>query len=483
MDTTRSAPRANVVVATLALVGTVAAMMQTLITPLLADLPRILHSTPSDTAWAVTVTLLVGAVFMPVAGRLGDMVGKRRMILVCLVPLVVGSAVCALASSVIPMIVGRGLQGMGLGIVALCVSLLRDTVPPEKLSTSVALISASLGIGSGLGLPVAAAVAQFASWRVMFWATAVIGVLLALAILKVVPKGAADAAGQRFDLPGTVALAIGLVCFLLAVSKGADWGWTAAPTLICFTGAVIVLLAWGWWELRTRDPLVDLRTTARPQVLLTNTASIFTGIGMYATMLVTPQILMLPTETGYGLGQSMLATGLWMLPGGLIQVFLSPVGGKLINSRGAKFTLMLGASVIAVGYAAALLLMGTAPGLMTAHMIIKGGVGIAYGAMPALIMGVVPRSQTSAANSFNSLMRSLGSSVGAAVIGVILAQMTTVTGNHALVSEGGFRIGLVIGCGVGILAAVISAVIPRAPRQENAERTTGRSREPEAATG
>ncbi|WP_151774773.1 hypothetical protein [Streptomyces abyssomicinicus] len=169
----------------------------------------------------------------------------------------------------------------------------------------------------------------------------------------------------------TFALSVGLLCFLLAVSKGATWGWTAASTLGCFVVAVVTLGAWGWWELRTPDPLADLRTTVRPQVLLTNVASIFTGIGMYATMLITPQILMLPTQTGYGLGQSMLAAGLWMLPGGLIQVFLSPVGGKLIDSRGAKFTLAVGATVIALGHVAALFLMGTAPGLMTAHMITR----------------------------------------------------------------------------------------------------------------
>jgi MFS family permease len=469
LNSTHKDARTNVVVATLALVGTIAAMMQTLITPLLTELPRILHADPSDTAWAVTISLLVAAVSTPVAGRLGDMVGKRRMILICIVPLVVGSAVCAVAGDVWTMIVGRGLQGMSLGIVALCVSLLRDVVPVEKLSTSVALISASLGIGGGLGMPVAAAVTQFTNWRVMFWATAVVGVLLALAVMKVVPAGAVAAKGQRFDLAGAVALSVGLLSFLLAISKGATWGWASTTTLACFVVAVLALLAWGWWELRTRDPLVDLRTTVRPQVLLTNVASIFTGIGMYATMLITPQLLMLPTTTGYGLGQSMLAAGLWMLPGGLIQVFLSPVGGKLIDLRGGKFTLGVGAAVIAAGYVAALFLMGTAPGLMVAHMIIKAGVGIAYGAMPALIMGAVPRSQTSAANSFNSLMRSLGTSVGAAVIGVVLAQMTHMAGGHALISESGFRVGLGTGCGVGVIAVLFSLAIPRVRRTETLE--------------
>lgn len=159
-------------VATLAFAGIVAAIMQTLVTPLIAELPQILNTTSSNSAWVITATLLVSSVCVPVSGRLGDLVGKRRMLLVCAVPLVGGSVVCALSSSVVPMIVGRGLQGMGMGMVPLGIALLRDVVPAEKLSSSIALVSASMGIGGGLGLPIAAAVAQYANWRALFWGSA-----------------------------------------------------------------------------------------------------------------------------------------------------------------------------------------------------------------------------------------------------------------------------------------------------------------------
>ncbi|MFE4722787.1 MFS transporter, partial [Streptomyces sp. NPDC056728] len=169
MDAPQPTARAGGVVATLAFAGTTAAIMQTLVTPLIAELPKILHTTSSNAAWVITVTLLVGAVCVPVTGRLGDLLGKRRMLLVCSVPLMAGSVVCALSSSVVPMIVGRGLQGMGMGMVPLGIALLRDVVAKEKLSSSIALVSASMGIGGGLGLPIAAAVAQYADWRVLFW--------------------------------------------------------------------------------------------------------------------------------------------------------------------------------------------------------------------------------------------------------------------------------------------------------------------------
>ncbi|MEU0835645.1 MFS transporter [Streptomyces sp. NPDC005969] len=469
MDGPQPTPRSGGVVGTLALAGTVAAIMQTLVTPLIADLPQILHTTSSNATWVITVTLLSAAVCVPVAGRLGDLLGKRKMLLASCVPLIVGSVVCALTSSAGMMIVGRGLQGMGMGVVPLGISLMRDLLPAEKLSSSIALVSASMGIGGGLGLPIAAAVAEYTSWRALFWGSAVLAALIAVMIWSFIPNVPAAAKGERFDLAGALGLGVGLVCLLLAISKGADWGWGSGSTLGLFAAAVVVLLVWGFWEMRTRDPLIDLRTTARPRVLLTNAASILIGVGMYAQMLIVPQLLQFPKATGYGLGQSMLAMGLWMAPAGLVMMVVSPFGGKLTNARGPKFTLVSGALVIAAGYGLSMALMGSTWGLLIVTVVISGGVGLAYGAMPALIMSAVPMSETAAANGFNALMRSLGTSIGAAVIGAVLSQMTVTMGGFTFASEDGFRVGLLIGGGVALLAAAVAAVIPGVARSAAAQ--------------
>ncbi|WP_245546067.1 MFS transporter [Nocardia higoensis] len=463
------AARPGLVVATLALAGTVAAIMQTLVTPLLPQLPQILHTSQSNATWVITVTLLAAAVFVPLSGRAGDLFGKRRVLLACTVPLIVGSVLCALASSVWPMIIGRGLQGIGMGMVPLGIALLRDVVPGEKMSSSIALVSASMGIGGGIGLPLSAAIAEYANWRVLFWLSAVLAVAIATLVWFVIPDVPPAAKGQHFDIVGAIGLGIGLICLLLGVSKGADWGWSSATTLGLLVAAVVVLIAWGAWELRSREPIVDLRTTARPRVLMTNITSIFVGIGMYASMLVLPQLLQYPAATGYGLGQSMLAAGLWMLPGGLMMMIVSPLGGKLTDARGPKVTLMCGALVLSLGYGLTQVLFGTAWGLMIALMVINGGVALAYGAMPALIMSSVPRTETAAANGFNTLMRSLGTSVGAAAIGAVLAQMTISMGEHTMTSEAGFRVALVIGGGVALVALLLASLIPAAPAPAEVE--------------
>ncbi|CAM5496403.1 MFS transporter [Streptomyces cyaneofuscatus] len=451
------------IVGILAFAGIVAALTQTLVVPLIAQLPTLFDTSASNASWVITATLLAAAVSTPVAGRLGDMYGKRRMLLVSLVPLILGSVVCALSSSVIPMIAGRGLQGLGMGVVPLGISLLRDVVPAQKLGPSIAIMSASMGVGGALGLPFAAAIAENTSWRVLFWVVAVLALAVGALILALVPADRpATAAAGRFDLPGAIGLGAALIALLLAVSKGADWGWGSTTTLTLFAAALILLPTWGWWELRLSDPLVDLRVTARPQVLMTNTASVLVGFAMYAQSLVVPQLLQLPEATGYGLGRSMLAMGLWMAPAGLMMMAMSPVGAKLSAAKGPKVTLAVGSLLIAAGYGLSVPLIGSGSpwSLLIVTLVCNSGVGFAYGAMPALIMSAVPPSETASANSFNALMRSIGTSFAAAVIGVVLARMTTDFGGIPLASENGFRVAMLIGCGVGLAAAVVAALIP-----------------------
>ncbi|WP_425954913.1 MFS transporter [Xylanimonas sp. McL0601] len=469
MPTPSPATHEGRIVAVLAYAGIVAAVMQTLVVPLITELPKLLSTTASNASWVITVTLLTGAVATPVAGKLGDMYGKRRIALVLTVPMILGSAVCALSSSLTPMVVGRGLQGLGIGIVPLGISLLRDVLPPARLHSSIALMSASMGIGGALGLPFAATVAEKADWHVLFWVATGMSALITVAVFLWVPSVRPDTEERaRFDFVGALGLGAALVCLLLAVSKGSDWGWASASVVGLLVATVAIVAAWGWFELRQDHPLVDLRVTARPQVLWTNVASFLVGFAMYAQSLVVPQLLELPAATGYGLGQSMIQMGLWMAPAGLVMMAMSPVGAKITGRFGAKVTLSLGALVIAVGYGAAQGLLGSAWGLLVVTLLCGSGVGLAYGAMPALIMAAVPHHETGAANGFNSIMRSVGSSVSAAVMGAVLARLTATTGGYTFPSLGGFRVALVIGAGVALVAAVVAALVPTASRTVDA---------------
>ncbi|MFG2683218.1 MFS transporter [Streptomyces sp. NPDC048392] len=460
MPASPAAPRPNAVVAVLAMAGIVVSLMQTLVIPIVPELPELLDAPASDAAWAVTATLLAAAVATPVFGRLGDMAGKRRMLLLSLGLLIGGSAICGLSDTLVPMVVGRALQGLSAAVIPLGISIMRDELPAERLAGATALMSASLGVGGALGLPTAALIADNLDWHMLFWLSGVLGAVALVLVLILVPESAVRTGG-RFDAPGGLGMATGLVCLLLAISKGADWGWGSGTTLGLFAAAVVILLVWGWWELRTPQPLVDLRTTARRQVLFTNLASIAVGFSMFAMSLVLPQLLQLPEATGYGLGRSLLTAGLVMAPSGLVMMAFAPVSAKVSKSRGPKATLMIGALIVAAGYGLNIVLMSEVWHLVLVSCVIGAGIGFTYGAMPALIMGAVPASETAAANSLNTLMRSIGTSVASAIAGVILAQMTVGLGGFALPSENAFKVVMALGVGAALLAFVIASFVPR----------------------
>ncbi|MFI7350909.1 MFS transporter [Streptomyces sp. NPDC049936] len=459
MPASPAAPRPNAVVAVLALAGIVVSLMQTLVIPIVPELPKLLDAPASDAAWAVTATLLAAAVATPVVGRLGDMAGKRRMLLLSLVLLIAGSAICGLSDTLVPMVVGRAMQGLSAAVIPLGISIMRDELPAERLAGATALMSASLGVGGALGLPAAALIADNLDWHMLFWVSGALGAVALVLVLALVPESAVRTGG-RFDVPGAIGMAAGLVCLLLAISKGADWGWSSGTTLGLFAAAVVILLVWGRWELRTPRPLVDLRTTARRQVLFTNLASIAVGFSMFAMSLVLPQLLQLPEATGYGLGRSLLTAGLVMAPSGLVMMAFAPVSAKVSKSRGPKVTLMIGALIVAGGYGLNIVLMSEVWHLVLVSCVIGAGIGFTYGAMPALIMGAVPASETAAANSLNTLMRSIGTSVASAIAGVILAQMTVTLGGFALPSENAFKVVMGIGAGAAVLAAALASFIP-----------------------
>ncbi|MFC4943574.1 MFS transporter [Pseudonocardia sp. GCM10023141] len=440
--------------------GMIASFMQTLVIPLIPSLPHLLSASPADASWVITVTLLTAAVMTPVAGRLGDLYGKRLVIVASLAVLVVGSVVVALSDTVIPAIIGRGLQGAAMGLIPVGISMMRDVLPAERVGSAIALMSATLGVGGAIGLPVSAFVAQNASWHALFWLAAGLGALGIVLVLAVVPESPVTTPG-RFDVVGAIGLAIGLVSLLLAITKGSSWGWGSPATLGTAAAAVVVLLAWGVLQLRTREPLVDLRVSARRPVLFTNLASVVAGFAMFGTSLVFPQVLQAPMASGYGLGRSLLEAGLLMAPGGLMMMVMSPLSARLTRLRGPRVTLLIGLGVIACGYVLAAFITGTVVGVVVATIVISSGVGIAYAAMPALIMGAVPIGASAAANGLNSLMRSVGTSVSSAVAATVLAGMTISVGAAVLPSATGIRVVLLISAAASVVGFAVALLIPK----------------------
>ncbi|MDI2098257.1 MFS transporter [Ruicaihuangia caeni] len=453
-------PSDRAMIAALTATGLLAAFMQTIIVPVLPRLPELLDTSVADSQWVLISTLLASAVSTPVSGRLGDMYGKRRMVLVLLAILVAGSLISALSFTLIPMLVGRVLQGISLGVIALSISVLRDVIHPKNLPGAVALVSATLGVGGAVGLPIAGVIAENFDWHVLFWAAALTGVALFVVVLWIIPVSTLRTAG-RFDYLGAVGLMIGLTCLLLAVSKGADWGWTSAPTLALLVGGAVVLVGWAAYELRHPSPLVDLRVNSRRPVLFTNLSSITVGFAFFVTSATLPVLLEAPTVNGIGLGQPLLITALCLMPSGLMMFFVSPLAARLSTARGPKTSLVLGSTVIAFAFVLGALLITEVWHVLLVSTVMGIGVGFAYAAQPTLIMNSVPATETAAANGLNAVMRTLGSAVSATVVGLILAGSRIDTPHGPLPTEDAYRTVFVMGAAVVVVGILLALFIPR----------------------
>ncbi len=468
----RRPPSTGLVIAVLALCGTLVSLQQTLVLPLLPDFPEILGTTSDNASWLVTVTLLTAAVGTPIVSRLADMFGKRLMLIVCMWAVIIGSVVAALSTSLTVVLVGRGLTGLGACLVPVGISIMRDHLPAERVGGGVALMSATLSIGGAVGMPLAGVIYDRWDWHTLFYVSGGFAAVMLVAVMRVVPESTVRTRG-RFDYVGAGLLSVALTCFLLAVSKAGSWGFLSPLTLSLLVASGLVLAAWVPWELRTGQPLVDIRTSMRRTVVLTNTASVLVGFAMFANFLTSVQQVQMPVETGYGFGLSVVATGLWMLPSGILMVAMSPVSAALIRRYGPRIVLVAGALVMAVGFVARSLLHGSVLEVMVTSAVASLGTALAFAAMPTLIMRAVPITETASANGLNTLLRSIGTSSASAMVAAVFAAstMTTVAGAQVptlTAYQTVFWAGAVAALGGALIAAFI-----RRPQQvrEAADRT------------
>jgi len=389
VNTRTPQPSSRALVAVLASGGIVVASMQTIVAPLLPHIPALTGVSRTAASWLLTITLLTGAVFTPLLGRLGDMYGKRRVLLGALGLLTVGSLLCAVSSDFAVLLIGRGFQGAALAVVPLGMSILRDELKPAKVPTAVGFMSSTMGIGAAVAMPVSTVIVENFDWHTMFWVSAVMGLADMALVWRFVPASPTRSAG-RFDIVGALGLSTALVCLLLAVTQGGEWGWLSLKTVGLSAAALAVGVAWSLHQLRVPSPMVDLRVSASRPVLLTNIGAMVIGFAFYANTLSTAQLVQEPVETGYGLGLSLAVSGLCLMPMGVAMVVLSPVSGRLVATRGPRFALTIASSILAIGY---LLRLFTSEGLVAiiiGSTVVAAGTAIAYSALPSMIMQSVP---------------------------------------------------------------------------------------------
>jgi MFS family permease len=410
----------------LSIVVLTVAVLQTAVVPVLGIIAHQLHVSTVAASWAVTANLLAAAAATPLIGRLADLHSKKRVLLTILVIVLAGSILAATTTSLALLVVSRVLQAASYGLYPISIAILREELPEDRMGSAMSVLSGTLGFGGGTGLVVVGLLmnGQAGYHRVFWLTTAFTVVVIAIAIL-VVPARPRTSTGT-IDWLGAFGLAAGLSAVLLAITQGHSWGWTSPTTLACAASGVVVLGGWWWWERRAAQPLVSTQMMTRRPIMLTNLATVFVGMGLYFAFLGLTQFVQIPhAAAGYGFGATVLqASVVYLLPGALTGFLVALVSGRFIDRYGASPVLMVAAVAGIVGFAFIALAHDAPWQIIAASILANAYISLGYGALPALVVAEVDAGETGVATSMNAIARTVGSSLAAAVVAVLLGRTT-----------------------------------------------------------
>ena len=461
--------RGTAIILYLSLGGLSFAVLQSLVAPALGTIGQDLGVTTGEASWVLTAYLLSASVLTPILGRLGDMVGKRKVLIIVLALLLVGAVLAALAPNLIILIVARVLQGAAGAVMPLSIGIVRDELPKERVSVTIGLLSAIFGIGAGVGIVAAGPIVEALSWHWLFWLPAVLVAIALIGAIFGIPESPVRTPG-RLDIVGTTVLSVGLVALLLAISEGQTWGWDDVKTIGLLVLGGVALVAFVFVELRVAEPLMDVRLFRHRGVWTAHIVALAFGFAMFGTFILVPTLLQLPTVLGYGFGKNVSEAGLFLLPTVAAMVVSGVIGGALIRRIGPKIPMILGGAAVTVAFVIPALGHAEVWQVIVSGVLTGIGIGMALAATSNAIVEAVPASQTGEAISANTVIRTVGSSIGTAVIAALISSNVTAQGAP---TDDAFTIGFWVSAGVGALALVAALLAPSFRRARAAAATNG----------
>jgi MFS family permease len=442
---------------TLILVGLIVAVLSSLGAPLIPSIAADSHVSLSTANWLLTITLLTGALSTPVLGKLSDGPHQKRVVTFALAVVLVGSVLAALTSTFALLVVARGLQGLGLGLLPVTMAIARRHLPSLQAAKAIALLSVTAAVGVGLGYPVTGLLAEASDYHLAFWFGAFVVALAFLASLIVLP-GKSRVATKPFDVLGAGLLSVAVTALIVMLSEASDWGWASVPTLGLLAVAIVVAAIWARYELRTAHPIVELRQARHRMVLTADLAGLLMSVAMYLYLPIIVEFIQVPRSEGYGFGVSVVVAGCSLIPLS-VGTYLSSRLAVVYEQRfGRRSVIPFGAVLFAVSIVWFALEHGTLWEAFVSTGVAGVGVGFTFAAMPGYIVRAVPAHETGSAMGFYQILRSIGLAIGSAVSAVVLAAYTPA--GSLLPSVGGFRTALLLGAALCLATAVLSWVLP-----------------------
>lgn len=453
-DEARAHP--TVVLVVLSLAAAAYSMLSSAVVPALPTIQHALGSSETGVAWLLTGYLLAASVATSILGRLGDMYGKEKLLLVTLVLLSAGTLLAAVASSLPLLIAARVIQGAGGGIFPLAMGIVRDEFPPERVPGSIGLLSAILGIGGGIGIVLAGVIVEHLDYHWLFWIPLIVLVFAAVMTWRFVPESPVRLPGA-INWSAAALMTAGISLTLLAISETTDWGWGSARTLGLLAAGLVLCGAWVWRELRSENPLIDMAMMRIRGVWTGNLVAFLVGAGMYSSFIVLPEFAQLPKSTGFGFGTSVVVSGLYLLPS-TVGMFLTGVAAGRISAKfGARASLVVGTAFTAGAFLLLALAHGAPIDFLISAALLGIGIGLAFAALGNLVIGAVPPEQSGVASGMNTVVRTLGGALGGQLSATFIANNVF----HGLPTVNGFTDTFVMATAFLAVSIVASLLVPQ----------------------
>ena len=453
-----STPRSDRSIAWVLVVGALdLGLEQFMVIPILPAVQQTYGASLTATTWLLTGFLLAAVTAAPIVGRLGDVYGKRRFLLLSVGAFAIGSLVCALADSIAALIAGRVLQGLGAGLGPLAVGLARDRAPAGRAPVWIGLLVAAGASGAAIGLLLGGVLVESVSVAAVFWFMFAVAVALLVAVAAFVPESPRRAA-PRPDWAGGLLLTAALLALLLAISQGNTWGWDSVRIVALIALSAALFAGFVLVERATAAPVVDMQLLAQRPAWSANLVAFAMGFAVFIAGVVVPQIARLPVASGYGLGLTFTETGLVLLPGALAAIVGGWSSGALVQATGARILVRAGAVAAAVAYAWLALAHGSVGSITAANVPLGFGIGLTFAALTNLVVHAVSEQRTAVFAATIAVSRATGAALGIQVAAAVVMGAGVVPPGFP--AERGFTGAFVLGLIAAVVALAATAAIP-----------------------
>jgi MFS family permease len=499
-------PYAWKVLAVLSCIATMVMYAETMLIPAIPDLIKYFHVSYSMSSWILTAYLVSGAVMTPISGKLSDVYGRKKILLIIMVIYAVGVSLSGFATNIYFMLVARAIQGIGMSMFPIAFSIVRDQFPREKMSIGQGIITSMFASGAVVGLSVGGIIIQNYGWRMTFFTIIPIAIALLLIIrrfirvddrpvkheLQEIPEINQKQSGivekvnvltkreekkknkqltHNIDIKGSVTLAATVTLFLLTLTfietSGAGTNIDVPngnvfllPSLV--GGATASLIMFIIVERRSQNPLVDFKLMLNKSILPANLIIMIVGLSMFMVFQTIPILIRNPEPIGFS--EDAITTGKVQLPFAIILLIFGPTSGFIISKLGSLKPLIAGTLITTIGFFSLLEFHSTELLISTNLAILSTGLSLtSVGAMNVIILST-PRQFSGVSLGMSTLMRIIGSSIGPALAGMYMQTHQSLLNIHGLAqhfpSSGSFNL-IFLSAAILSIASVALAIILR----------------------